>query len=112
LSVGDIAWVIAFAHIGFILAYLYSAQGVLIAKQNPNQLKLPIGLALIVVWIFYGCSPVGAYLGGKMARNLCSRWRKRLQGDTSTAEIKRILRLTSFAMTFVAGVLQLPNALS
>jgi hypothetical protein len=112
LSVGDSVSVIAFAHLGFIMAYLYSAQGVLIAKQNPNQLKLPIGLALIVVWIYFVCSPIVAYLGSKMGRCLCSRWRKRLQRDTSTAEIKRILRLTSFAITLVAGVLQLPNVLS
>jgi hypothetical protein len=112
LSFGDCALVIAYAHLGFIMAYLHSAQVVLIAKQNPNQLKLPIELALIAVWICFGCSPIGAYLGGKMWRYLCCRWRKRLQGDTSTAEIKRILRLTSFAITLVAGVLQLPNVLS
>jgi hypothetical protein len=111
LFVEDAAEVIAYAHLGFIMAYLYSAQAVLIAKQNPNQLKLPIGLALVVVWICVGCAPIGAYLGGKMGRSLCSRWRKRLQGDTSTAEIKRILRSTSFAITLVAGLLQLLNVL-
>jgi hypothetical protein len=112
LSVGGTAWVIAYAHLGFIMAYLYSAQCVLIAKQNPNQLKLPLGLGLIVVWICFGCSPIGAYLGGKMGRCLCNRWCRRLQGDTSTAEIKRILRLHAFAITLVAGVLPLPNVLS
>jgi hypothetical protein len=112
LSVGESAWVIAYAHLGLIMAFLYSAQEVLLVKQNSNQLKLPIGLALIVVWICFVCSPIGAYLGGKMARCLCSRWRERLQGDTSTDEIKRILRFTSFAITLVAGVLQLSNVLS
>jgi hypothetical protein len=113
LSLGDCAWVIAYAHLGFIMAYLYSAQVVLIAKQNPSQLKLPIELALIVVWICFFCSPpIATYLGGKMQRCLFSRWRERLQGDTSTAEIKRILRLNSFAITLVAAVLQLSNVLS
>ena len=112
MSVGDAAWVIGFAHLGFITAYLYSALAVLIARLHPNQLKLPIWLALIVVWICFGSLPIGAFFGGKMGRSLCSRWRKRLQRDPSPAEIKRILNLIAFAITLVAGALQLLNVFS
>lgn len=112
ISVGDAAWVIGFAHLAFIMAFLYSALGVLVARFHPDQLKLPIWLALIVVWVWFGSAPIGAFFGGKMGRSLCIRWRKRLQADPSTAETTRILNLIAFAITLVAGALQLLNVFS
>jgi hypothetical protein len=112
LSVGDAAWVIGFAHLGFIIAFLYSAQAVLIARLHPNQLKLPIWLSLIVVWIWFCSVPIGTFFGGKMVRSLFSRWHKRLQRDSSPTEIKRILNLIACAITLVAGALQLLDVFS
>jgi len=112
LSTWDSVSVIAVAHLAFVMAYLLSAAGVLIAKQHPSQLKLPIWLALVGIWmIYFPCPAILDYLGRKMGRSLCSRWRVRLQGDTSNAEIKRILSLISFVIVVVAGVLALQNVL-
>jgi hypothetical protein len=112
LSLRESVSVIAFAHLAFVMAYLLSAEGVGIAKQHPSQLKLPIWLALAGIWMFYfPCPPTFAYLSTKMGRCLCSRWRTRLQGDTSKTEIKRILGLISFYIVVVAGTLALLNVL-
>ena len=51
------------------------------------------------------------YFGMKMWRSLFSRWRVRLQGNTSNAEIKRIFSLIHYAILVVAPVLALPNLL-
>jgi hypothetical protein len=112
LSIWDSASVIAFAHLSFFMAFLLSAVGVLIAKYHPSQLKIPIWLALLEIWmIYFPCPAILVYVRNKMGRCLCSRWRARLQGDTSNAEIKRILNLMSYAITVVVGVSPVLNLL-
>jgi hypothetical protein len=112
LSIGDNVSVIALAHLTFVMAYLLSAAGVLIAKQHPSQLKLPLWLALVGIWmIYFPCFPILMYLGNKLWRCLCSRWCIRLQGDTSNIEVKRILGSINFYMIVVAGILALTNIL-
>jgi hypothetical protein len=112
LSFAGNTLVITLAHLSFFMAFLLSAASVLIAKYHPSQLKLPIWLALLGIWIIYLPSPaILAYLWNKMALCLCSRWRARLQGDTSNAEIRRILNLISYAITVVVGVPAVLNLL-
>jgi hypothetical protein len=112
LSIRDSASVIAIAHLSFVMAYLLSVEGVLIAQYHPSQFKLPIWLALVGIWmIYFHCPAILDYLGRKMGRSLCSRWRVRLQEDILNAEIKRILSLISFVIVVVAGVLALQNVL-
>jgi hypothetical protein len=112
LSIRDCASVIFLAHLAFVMAFLLSAEGVQIAQQHPSQLKLPIGLALVGLWmIYFPCFPILDYLGRKMVRCLCNRWRVRLQADTSKAEFRRILDRISFAITVMVVVLALPNVL-
>jgi hypothetical protein len=112
LSIRDNASVIAFAHLAFVMAYLLSAAGVLIAKEHPSQLKLPIWVALFGIWmIYFPCPPILVYVSNKMRRCLCSRWRIRLQGDTLNIEVRRILGSIRFYVVVVAGVLALLNVL-
>ena len=110
LSLRENAAVIVFAHLSFLMSFLISGLAVLIAIHHPSQLKLPIWLALLEIWVIYfPCPALLVYGCNKMGRCLCSRWRVRLQGDTSNGEIKRILNLISIAIALVAGV---PSALN
>jgi hypothetical protein len=112
LSITDIAAVIALAHLSFTMAYLISGAIVLMAKYHPDQMKLPVWLALVVVWIVYFPSaPILSYVSAKTGRCLCSRWRIRLQRDTEKTGVKGILSLISFCIAVVAGALALPNLL-
>jgi hypothetical protein len=112
LSIWDSTSVIAFAHLSFLMAFLFSAAGALVAIHHPSQLKLPLWVALVYIWVIYFPSPaVLLYTGNKMGRCLCSRWRARLQGDASNAEIKRILNLISLAITVVVGIPPVLNLL-
>jgi predicted membrane protein len=45
--------IIALAHLSFVMALLISAGAVQTAIYHPSQLKLPIWLALLVIWIIY-----------------------------------------------------------
>ena len=42
LSLSESASVIAFAHLSFVMSFLISAAGVLVAIHHPGQLKLPL----------------------------------------------------------------------
>jgi hypothetical protein len=113
LSIWDIAAVIGFTHLSFVMAFLLSAAGVLIEIHHPSQLKLPLWLALVfILAIYFPCPAILAYLFNKVGRCVCSRWRARLQGDTSNAEIKRILNLNiSYSITVLGAVFVLLKSL-
>jgi hypothetical protein len=105
LSTWDNISVIALAHLSFIMAFLISAGAVQTAIHYPSQLKLPLWLSLVCIWVIYfPYPPIFAYAVNKMGLCLCSRWAARLQGDTSNAEIKRILNRMSYALTVVVAV--------
>ncbi len=113
LSIWESAAVIAFAHLSFMMSFLISAAGFLVAIHHPGQLKLPLWLALVFIWLAYFPAPaILAYLFNKVGRYVCSRWRARLQGDTSNAEIKRILNLNvAYTITVVGAVFVLLKSL-
>jgi hypothetical protein len=113
LSIWDSAAVIAFAHLSFVMSFLISAAAVLVAIHQPGQLKLPLWLALFFIWLAYFPAPaILAYLFNNVGRYVCSRWRARLQRDTSNAEIKRILNLNvAYTITVVGAVFVLLKSL-
>ena len=112
LSIVDIAAVITFAHLSFTMAYLISAAIVLMGKYHPGQMKLPVWLALVLVWmIYFPSAPILSYVSAKTGRCLCSRWRIRIQRDTEKFGVKGILDLISFCIVVVARALAIPNLL-
>jgi hypothetical protein len=85
----DIAAVIGFAHLSFMMAYLISGAVVLMEKSHPGQMKSPVWLDLVVLWtIYFPSAPILSYLSAKMGRCLCSRWRIRIQRDTMTIGVR------------------------
>jgi hypothetical protein len=48
LSIWDSAAVIGFAHLSFVMSFLISAAGVLVAIHHPGQLKVPYGTRLFL----------------------------------------------------------------
>jgi hypothetical protein len=114
LSFGENASVIALCHLGLVLFVLYSSLLVLIAKYNPNQLRLPAAVCIGLLFIFFAVALISTYGLIKTIRRLCSRWLERIrvsQGDTRKAQIKAILRLIGNASVILAGWAQLPAIL-
>jgi hypothetical protein len=81
LSFWESAVVTAFAHLSFVMSFLISAAGVLVAIHHPGQLKLPLWRALVSIWVIYFPAPaILAYLFNKVGRYVCSRWRQDFRG--------------------------------
>jgi hypothetical protein len=113
LSLVDTAAVIGLANLSFVMSFLISAAGVLLAIHHPDQLKVPLWFALGFIWlIYFPAPPILAYLINRVGLWLCGRWRARLLEDTSNTEIKRILNLNiAYSITVLGAVFVLLKSL-
>jgi hypothetical protein len=112
LSFVDRGYVAILYQLAIVFFFFFGGLIYLIGTHNPNQLRLSPLLAVVVLFAFYVCAPMGLYVLIKLTRRWGSRWLKRIRASQDqNAEIKTFLRFIGFVSLWAAGFLQLPATL-